>query len=331
MSSDAEQQRQHFGDLLLELEHDLGTRDTCVNFLESFKDALRLTAFKDADDVRRQIRAFYGMFADVKPRMAIIQNYLDDLLEGLLESKADTPEMLLDQLLTEIKEAEADNKERAKRLTKHALELIPQDAKVLVHSHSHTVLDTLCAAKRAHRAFTVVVAEQEGEHTLDVIHTLQKANVPFTVVPEYMLSYIEEDIDCMLIGAVTLKADFVLAADAGTKAVVSEMNAAGIPVHLLITTNKFSFWKTRSAPQTIKTVKSLHHHRGGFEYDRVKFSHDRMPLDQVTSVATEEGRFTVAAMKKRFEELLDEYEEQVRELDCPPMKRKAPKRRLKGE
>lgn len=265
MSSDVEQQRKHFGELLLALEHDLGTRDTCVNFLESFKDALRLTKFKNAHDIRVQITEFYSMFADVKPRMAIIQNYLDDVLDKVVDIKTDEPETLIECLLAEIAEAEEDNIVRCKNLMTHAMKLIPEKGKILVHSHSHIVLDSLAEAKRAGKHFEVVVAEQETERTLDIIHMLKNANIAFTVVPEYMLSYIEEDIACMLIGAVTLKADHILAVDAGTKAVVSEMNAAGVPVHLMITTNKFSYWKTTSAPQTIKTVKSLQHTRGGFE------------------------------------------------------------------
>lgn len=325
MASSAE----HFGQVLLQIERDLGTRDACENFLECFKDALRLTKFKSADDVRSQVKEFCAMFVDVKPRMAIVQNYLNDVLEMILETEDCQCEDLVERVIAEVNEAEEDGHARASRLNRHAVSLLPQEGKVLVHSNSHTVLDAVCEARRMGKRFEVVVAEQDAEYTLDVIHRLQAGKVPFTVVPEYMLSYLEDDICCAVIGAVTLKADYVLAVHAGTKAVVSEMNTAKIPVYLLLTTNKFSFWKSQSAPQTVKTVKTLHHERGGFLYDRIKFSHDRLPLEQVDKIVTEDGVFDGEGLKGAFEKLLDEYEELVKEF--PQLKRKAPKRRMKHD
>jgi translation initiation factor 2B subunit (eIF-2B alpha/beta/delta family) len=302
---------ENFSNLLLHLEHDLGTRDTCRAFLTSMKATLPITSFKNADDLHAQIREFYDMFLHLRPRMAIIQNYLDDVVDGLLAEKSKNIEAVIDHILKTIMSAEKDNTKRNQELMKEGAKLIQNNDTILIHSHSHTVLDVLDTAKKAHKKFTVIVAEQDADKTMDVIFFLKQHEIPFTVVPEYMLSHIEDDLACMLIGAVTLKYDMNFAVDAGSKAIVSEMNSAKVPVHLLLTTNKFSYGKTKQAYQVVQTTHSPHHARGGFEYDRIKFSHDRLPIEQVTSIVTEDGSFTVPKLKQMYEEKLEEYEKKT--------------------
>lgn len=311
MNSRSNTERQNFSNLLLTLEHDMGTRDACYAFLDCLQATLPITAFKDADDLKKQITDFYGIFIHLKPRMAIIQNYLDAVMRTMLAYRGTNPKKLIEQITETVRAAEEDNRTRCTQLVKEAVKLIHNDDRVLIHSHSHTVLDVLKAARNTHKRFSVIVAEQEAEKTLDVIGFLKEHGIPFTVVPEYMLSHVEHDISCMLLGAVTLKHDMNFAVDAGSKAIVSEMNSAKVPVYLLLTTNKFSYWRTREAHQVVQTTKSAHHKRGGFEYERVKFSHDRLPADQVTKVITEEGAFAVPDLKKRYAEKLDEYRAQT--------------------
>lgn len=75
----------------------------------------------------------------------------------------------------------------------------------------------------------------------------------------------------------------------------------------------------------------MHHPRDGFQYDRVKFSHDCLPLEQMTSVVTEEDVLTIAQTKTLFNELLEEHEEQVKDFNVPVLKRKTPKHRMRNE
>lgn len=301
--------RSHFNELLIGMEHDHGTRDTCVHFLECLKDALRHTDFRDAEDACRQFTVFYDIFTHLKPRMAIIQNYLDDILEHMSERKDADLQGVIQSIIDEVEQSEKDNAQRNLKLKKDAVQLIQNNSHVLVHNHSHTVLDVLDMANRTHKKFDVIVAEQEAARTLDIVKYLKEHGIPFYVVPEYMLSCLEVDISCMLIGAVTLKNDMHFVVDAGTKAVVSEMNVAGIPVYLMLTTNKFSYWKTKPALQTQKTVKSVAHPHADFSFERIKFSHDRLPLSQVDKVLTEEGMFTPDQLKDVYRRKFEEYQQ----------------------
>jgi translation initiation factor 2B subunit (eIF-2B alpha/beta/delta family) len=296
----------HFNDLLVNMEREHGTRDTCVHFLECLKGALDHTRFRNADDVRRQFADFYALFTCMKPRMAIIQNYLDDVLEHLAPGETDAA-AIIGRMIGDVRAAEEDNAKRNEKLKKEAVKSVRHQGTILVHSHSHTVLETLELAAHTHKKFDVIVAEQETSRTLEVAKFLNARGIPFVVVPEYMLSSVEMDIGCMLIGAVTLKHDMHFVVDAGTKAVVSEMNAAHIPVHLMLSTNKFSYWKTKPALQTVKTVKNVTHPHAGFAFDRIKFSHDRLPLDQVTKVITEDGTYDPAGLRVLYREKLEEY------------------------
>ena len=299
--------RNHFNDLLVGMEREHGTRDTCIQFLEALQAALRATAFKGGGDLRRQFEDFYDLFAPLKPRMAIIQHYLDVLIEHLDENPRADAGGLIEEMIAAIHDARADNAAQNAKLLKEAVKLIPSCGRVLVHSHSRTVLDTLDLARRTHKKFEVIVAEQETARTLDVVRFLQERDIRFIVVPEYMLSSLEVDISCLLIGAVTLKHDMHFVVDAGTKAVVSEMRLAKIPVQLMLTTNKFSYWNTRKASQTVKTIKSIAHPHADFCFDRVKFSHDRLPLDLVDRIVTEEGGFPPDRMREVYRRKLADY------------------------
>lgn len=289
------------------MEREHGTRDTCVHFLQCLKEALQYTEFKNVEDIKRQFAGFYEIFTHMKPRMAIIQNYLDDILEHMVVNGTKDAQKLIESMQKEIEQADTDNTRRNQKLKKEGTKLIQGNSRILIHSHSHTVLDSLNMAFHTHKKFEVIVAEQEASRTLDVVKYLNTNGIPFIVVPEYMLSCLEVDITCLLIGAVTLKHDMHFVVDAGTKAVVSEMNAANIPVYLMLSTNKFSYWKTKPALQTLKTIKSIEHPHADFSFDRVKFSHDRLPLQQVNKIITEEGVFTPEEIKVVYKQKLEEY------------------------
>lgn len=305
------QERESFNQILVMLEHDVGTRDTCTIFLDAFSSALRKTRFRDAEDLRSQLKAFARFFPHLKPRMAIIQHYLDLVMQQLASEDSDHTNVIVERLVRALEEAVSDNAARNKRLVRQAIALIHNGNRILIHSHSHTVLDVLVAAKNARKSFEVIVAEQEASITHEIVEVLASHHIPFVVVPEYMLSEMESDISMMLIGAVTLKFDRTFVVHAGTRAIVSEMNEAKIPVHMLIATNKFSYWKTKPAQQTIKTIRTMTHPTAGFSYERMKFSHDRLPAHQVKQVITEEGVFSV-------EDLLENYRRQCSDgADAP--------------
>jgi len=289
------------------MERDHGTRDTCVHFLECLKEALQYTEFRSGDDLKKQFADFYEVFTHMKPRMAIIQNYMDDILEHMLANPSDDPLALVHAMALEIEQADEDNTERNMRLIKEACKLVSGGERILIHNHSHTVLDVLDKSFNTKKKFEVIVAEQDATRTLDCIKYLKEHDIPFVVVPEFMLSFLEQDISCMLIGAVTLKHDMHFVVNAGTKAVVSEMNAAKIPVYLMLSTNKFSYWETKQAHQTQKTIKNIPHPDGTFTYERIKFSHDRLSMDQIDKIVTEEGTYTPEELKKVYKTKLADY------------------------
>lgn len=77
--------RAHFSELLLSMEHDFGTRATCRDFLQGLRKALLITTLKNTADLRSRFLEFYDIYLHLKPRMAIIQHYLDGILRTLSE------------------------------------------------------------------------------------------------------------------------------------------------------------------------------------------------------------------------------------------------------
>jgi translation initiation factor 2B subunit (eIF-2B alpha/beta/delta family) len=304
------QHRESYNALLKTLEHDFGTRGACIAFLQAFTDSLRQTRFRSADHLRQEMADFGEFFPHLQPRMAIIQHYVDRVTRASAKTQTSETAVLINELEAAIRCALEENACSAKQLTKKALSLIYNGCTILIHSRSHTVLDVLIAAKAARKNFRVIVAEQEACITHEIVAILSAHGIPFVVVPEYMLSEVESDISFMLIGAVTLKQEQTLVVHAGTKPIVAEFNAAHVPVYALLTTDKFSFWQTRSNSQTVKSVKSQSHPTLDCQYERLKFSHDRLPIALLQKIVTERGVATPDELMKLHRELQVAYDRQ---------------------
>jgi len=202
-------------------------------------------------------------------------------------------------------------KEIVKDIKYHSQDLIKQSEKInvegktiLIHDHSHTVRDVLTHFKKMGKKFKVVVAEQDFDKTHDNIEYLFSAGIPFQVVPSYMLSHVHDRIDMLFFGALTLKDTMTFVMDPGTHGIISEFHVAKTPIHMFIDTDKFSFWKSKKREGIFIHEHTRAHHAKPIEYERIKYSHDRVPSELFTKVITDKGVF-------KSEELKDVYKEKM--------------------
>jgi translation initiation factor 2B subunit (eIF-2B alpha/beta/delta family) len=305
--------REKLSRLFLDIERQGGTTHLNASVLTSLSRAMHDFQEKDEEDFLDQFRTLLEEVKNTEPRIALIIDHLYHIWECLVEVKeVNHPHghrFWEKKIIETIRKNKRKNSEEHQKMIRNGAALIEHGDTLLIHSRSRTVLDVLKVAKQKGKEFEVVIAEQEADKTCNLIEDLHKAKIPFRVVPEYMLSHVEKDIDKVLLGALTINSDLNFVADAGTAAVVSEFHLTNTPIYLIISTRKLSLWKARQAHHTFKATTRRTHDYRPIEFERLKFSHDRVDVHLLTSVVSEQGVLTPDDILQLYEKKYEERKE----------------------
>jgi len=291
--------------LFRNIEVDLGTHGFCIMVLESFALALDQYHIKTKKELLHQCTEIFELIQTIKPRYAILidsfykilcqasseKDSVADIIESIYQIKKNVENEMLD-LLKSAEAIEADLKT------------------ILIYDHSHTVQNVLGHLRDRGQRFNVLLAEQDLNKTEDNVEFFHHHKIPFKVVPAYMLSHLEESIDMAFFGAVTFQEGNRFVMDPGTKSIISELKLEGKKICLFLTTSKFSLWpvKAKSNQIHVKSDIRSHHIMNKIEFERIKFSHDRIAVDLVDFVVTEKGIFKPDELKSEFKKQMAKRE-----------------------
>lgn len=302
---------QQLSDIFRTIEADRGTTALSDLAMDSLRDIFKAFKPRSIEDFYTQFKELMTLVKTTKPRVGLLIFHFCEIWELLQEKKSslrtlDDLQNLLEKSVAKIID---DNKQDVRRLILNGVDYVQEDDQILIHSHSRTVLHILAQAHANHKKFRVILAEQEEEKTQDMIHFLQEKRIPFVVVPEYMLSHIEQEVTKVFLGGVTFTNEYNFVTDAGTNSVISEFHHVQVPVYMFMTTKKFSLWEIEKKHQMYKVTqkKFEKHPRKIITYERIKFSHDRIPVNLVDYVVTEEGVYTPEEIKKVFQKRFQAY------------------------
>lgn len=293
-----------FSNLMRELEVDVGTRDLTELILRSLIDAIRGFKGSKFNNFCKQYHEFAEMVTNTEPKFGIFRyyfGYLEKEISGGICSITDDKKWKK-HAIRKIEEVLKTGRKLKRNLIKYSDELKIDGKTILIHDHSHTVQDVLVHYKSRNKKFKVIIAEQDYEKTHDNIERLHKAGINFTVVPAYMLSHVHDQIDMVFFGALTLKdtMDFVL--NPGALSLITEFHSEKIPVYMFLGIDKFSLWKSKRRSEIFIHKHKRQHAHKPIEYDRIKYSHDRVPSKFFKKIVTNEGVLTPAKLKKVYKE-----------------------------
>jgi len=296
-------------ELLREIEVDLGARDLADLVLRSLVDAITSFKPKEFMEFCPQFDRLVNIIVNTEPKFGILNYHFAKLKRDFnseyCSSLADNKWRRI--VLKRIKTILSEFRMQAEKLTKHSEELDVEGKTILIHDHSHTVQDALIHYKNMGRKFKVVIAEQDYDKTHDNIEKMHEAGIEFQVVPSYMLSHIIENIDMLFFGALTLKdtMDFVL--NPGAHGIIAALHVEKIPVYMFMNTAKFSLWHSKPRGEIFIHKHKRTHYKKDIEYDRIKYSHDRVPAEMFYRIVTNEGVLTSEEIQKLFEKKLKQY------------------------
>ena len=73
---------------------------------------------------------------------------------------------------------------------------------------------------------------------------------------------------------------------------------------MFISSKKFSLWKSKKRSEIFIHKHKREHHEKEIEYERIKYSHDRVPVSLFKKIITNEGIYTPAGLERLFNEKL---------------------------
>lgn len=296
--------------LLRDMETEFGTRDVAKLTLESVISSIENFKVDSAAEFCNQFETLVQILTQTEPKFGVLNFYFKELLKTFKEKVCNKDvdhkkwkKLAIDEIEKFLKKAK-DNK---KLLLEQADQIDVEGKTILIHDHSHTVQDVLVHYKTSGKHFKVVIAEQDFEKTHSNIEKMHNAGIPFQVVPAYMISHVHDTIDMVFFGALTLKDTMHFVMDPGAHGVISEFHVEGTPIFLFIDTTKFSLWKSKERGEIFIHQHKRTHLTKAIEYERIKYSHDRVPAKLFKKIITNEGIFTPESLEKLFEKKLKEY------------------------
>lgn len=297
--------------ILRELEAEIGTSDLSNLVLMAFVDAAKALKVADSDTFCEQFKELVETVSNTEPKFGILNRRFATLLKeynGTICCKDCSEEEWKKRVVESANDILITAHQEKFKLIHQADKLHVEEKTILIHDHSHTVQRVLAHFKSVGRKFRVVIAEQDYEKTHSNIESMYKSEIPFQVVPAYMLSHIHRQVDMLFFGALTLKdtMDFVM--DPGTLGIISEFHEEGVPVYMFIEDSKFSLWKSKKRGEIFIHKDTRKHSHAAIEYERIKYSHDRVPAKLFHKIVTNEGVFSPTELEKAFKKKMEEHE-----------------------
>jgi ribose 1,5-bisphosphate isomerase len=212
--------------------------------IEAVRTLVRATETDESNDIETHLahlKTIAERLMDIRPSMASLHNVVGELLSETVkrgEKASSTVE------IKEFVKREADllieaSKKARRTIAERAAKMIPENGRVITHSYSETVLETL---KRAHgegRHFEVFVPESrplfEGRRSAE---ELADQGVPVTVVTDAAAGYFAANASIALLGADSIFADGSVVNKVGTFPIVLSAAYQGVPVYVLAEINK---------------------------------------------------------------------------------------------
>ncbi|MBL4694328.1 hypothetical protein JKY72_03075 [Candidatus Gracilibacteria bacterium] len=273
-------------------------------------DAIAELNVNKVSDLVDEFATLLKVICETEPKFGVLNYYFNNLLSDFKNNVAKNEKSVKHGkriIIKRIKEILKEAKRSKQEVLHNAEELDVEGKTILIHDHSHTVQDVLVHYKKLGRKFRVVIAEQDFDKTHANIERMHKAKIPFQVVPSYMLSHVHEQIDMLFFGAVTLKDTMNFVMSPGTASIIAEFHLVDVPTFLFFDVSKFSLWKSGERGEIFIHKHKRTHHSKPIQYDRIKYSHDRVPAKMFERVVTNMGVLNFKKLQELFEKRMKDY------------------------
>lgn len=269
------------------------------------KRAAQRSQAESARQLLQEQREIRERLMSARPAMAPVYNIIFRLLRAISEKSAEM-ELAAIRQLTIVKADEAVNGslQALKRIARYGSELIANNDRIMTHSYSSTVIETLKEAYSKHKNIEVIATRSGPGRTGErIAQELVQHGLGVTFIDDAAMGLYTTAVEKAMVGADRICADGKLINGIGTFQLALAAERAGIPFYMLCETLKFdprlgSHEVDLEEKETSEVIKP-----GRLPPEaRVKNPYfDITPLELVTGIVTESGILTPKEATKYME------------------------------
>ena len=220
---------------LIEMDKNHGASWLANKAIEVIEQVSNTDNHSNLDDYLNRIKAIAELLMNLRPSMGAINNQVGDLLFKIVEKSKETSN--IDEISffinKEKKNHDRITEENPKLIAKNVLKLIPNNARILTHSYSSAVIESLILAHKSRKNIQIFVSESrplfEGRITAK---ELSEHGIPTTLVTDAAAGFFAGNVDMLLFGADSLLSDGEVINKAGTYPIVLAASYQGIPIYI---------------------------------------------------------------------------------------------------
>lgn len=299
--------------ILLNVEVDIWSTHLTLLALKTLVDSVKVLEVKNLDEFYEQLKILLVTIKTTNPRIWIMILYFSEIYDEIQEKKSQIKTLedaykIFDDYIIKIEKNLEDD---SRKIIKNWVKIIEENDNILIHSPSSMVKWTLEEAVKVWKKFKVTLALQSEDKTNNMIIFLQNLGIDFVVIPEYMLSNIESEINKVFIWWITFNSEYKFIVSSWSDSIVSEFHYAKKNIFIFMWTKKYSLWQSEAKKDhTVHKIKQINSFDPRIKpYNRIKFSHDRINVDLFDHIITEKWLMTPEEIKKDYEEAYKKREE----------------------
>ena len=220
---------------LIEIDKKHGASWLANEAIEVIVQASSIDDHGNLDNYLNRIKALAELLMNLRPSIGAINNQVGDLLFRIVEKSKETSNIDDVRIFInkEKKNYDRITEKNPKLIAENVLKLIPNNARILTHSYSSTVIDSLILAHKSEKNIQIFVAESrplfEGRNTAK---KLSEHGIPTTLVTDAAAGFFAGKVDMVLVGADSLLTNGEVINKAGTYPIVLAASYHGIPVYI---------------------------------------------------------------------------------------------------
>ena len=277
---------------LKEIKNDLthGSSWLAARAAEILLEASDLFKKGDIEDYITFLKFFARRLADARPSMLAIENAVAYLLGCVMEgySRRLDIEGLKELLRSEVKKWLRAKDEAFTRCVEHAVTLFKEGSKVLTHSFSSTVLETLKKTSSKTRVEVFVTESRPLYEGRAMAKELAKSGCKVTLITDASIGHFAKEVDLAFTGADTISADGSVINKMGTYLLALAAKEAKIPFYVAAETLKIGIRTLFSEPKLEEKLPSqVYKGSKGVKVRNICF--DVTPANLVTKIVCEHG------------------------------------------
>jgi ribose 1,5-bisphosphate isomerase len=228
-----------------------------------------------------------------RPAMAPVYNIVSRLLKTISEKSAGIELTAIRQLtITEADKAATDSLRAVARIAEHGSTLITDGDRIMTHSYSSTVIETLKAAYSKHKNIEVITTRSGPGRTGErIAWELRAQGLPVIFIDDTAMGLYISTVNKVMVGADRICADGNLVNGIGTYQLALAADRASIPFYVLCETLKFDP-RLRSDEVDLEEKEASEVIEPGRLPPEVRVQNpnfDITPLELVTRIVTENG------------------------------------------